>query len=133
MRISDWSSDLCSSDLHPLDPLTSSEIALFREILVEAGLVKESSRLGYVLLKEPEKSKVWAFKPGDDFEREITAVIYDTAANVLERVLVNMTTKKILELEEIDQTVHGTTPFLEQELFSPIELIMEDDDRKSVT
>src|SRR3546814_3980138 len=90
MRISDWSSDVCSSDL--------------------AGLVKESSRIGYVLLKEPEKSKVWAFKPGDDFEREITAVIYDTAANVLERVLVNVTTKKILELEEIDQTVHGTAP-----------------------
>src|SRR3546814_17109740 len=67
---------------HPLDPLTSSEIALFREILVEAGLVKESSRLGYVLLKEPEKSKVWAFKPGDDFERAINAVIYDTAAKV---------------------------------------------------
>src|SRR3546814_5016568 len=72
MRISDWSSDVCSSDL--------------------------------------------------------TAVIYDTAANVLERVLVNVTTKKILELEEIDQTVHGTAPFLEEELFSPIELIMADED-----
>src|SRR3546814_1772669 len=66
------------------------------------------------------------FRSGDDFEREITAVIYDTAANVLERVLVHVTTKKILELEEIDQTVHGTAPSLEAELLSPIALTMAD-------
>lgn len=114
------------SATHPLDLLTSADINQYREIATAAGLADEASRFGYFLLREPEKSKVYAYKPGDDFAREIEAVIYNTDSKKLAYVCVDVKAGKVVDQREIDQAKEGTAPFLEEELFEAGGLAMED-------
>ena len=44
--------------VHPLDGLTSEEIAAVRSIVAEAGKADEFTRFAYVGLEEPDKDSV---------------------------------------------------------------------------
>ncbi|MDN7437346.1 primary-amine oxidase [Burkholderia multivorans] len=113
------------SPTHPLDALTAAEILRFGEIVRQAGIAGETSRFGYLMLREPEKSVVLQFRAGDAFSREVSATIYDTTTRKLEYVSANVTTGIIVERREIDQVKEGTAPFLTEELFDTIGLVME--------
>ena len=49
---------------HPLDPLSREEITATVDILKASGKTTDASRYATVMLREPAKSEVLAFKPG---------------------------------------------------------------------
>ena len=54
---------------HPLDRLTADEIARNRTLLDKAGLVGATTRFPLVMLVEPPKRDVLAWRPGDVLDR----------------------------------------------------------------
>jgi primary-amine oxidase len=64
---------------HPLAPLTAAEIDAAREVLVAAGLVGDTVRFPSLLLEEPSKRDVLAYRPGDPIDRRVRAMLLDIA------------------------------------------------------
>src|ERR687898_137992 len=62
---------------HPLEPLSAEEISATVEILRKERNLGDKVRFAGVVLNEPPKDQVLAFKAGDTFEREALAVILD--------------------------------------------------------
>lgn len=62
---------------HPLDALTPAEYWTVYNVLRDAGKLGEKTIFTSVLLKEPAKSYVLAWKPGDPIERKADAVLLD--------------------------------------------------------
>jgi primary-amine oxidase len=60
---------------HPLDALTPDEYWKVYNVLLSAGKVQEKTVFASVLLHEPLKSDVLAWKPGDAIHREADAVL----------------------------------------------------------
>jgi primary-amine oxidase len=60
---------------HPLDALTPEEYWKVYNVLLSAGKVQEKTVFASVLLHEPLKSDVLAWKPGDPIHREADAVL----------------------------------------------------------
>ena len=55
---------------HPLDGLTSAEYWAVHDILHKSGHMTPDTGISTLLLHEPLKSTVLAWKPGDPIERE---------------------------------------------------------------
>jgi primary-amine oxidase len=62
---------------HPLEPLSAEEISATVEILRKERNLGDKVRFAGVVLNEPPKDQVLAFKAGDTFEHEALAVILD--------------------------------------------------------
>jgi primary-amine oxidase len=60
---------------HPLDALTPEEYWKVYKILGDAGKIEEKTIFASVLLHEPVKQMVLAWKPGDPMERKADAVL----------------------------------------------------------
>src|SRR5262249_48874091 len=60
---------------HPLDPLSEVEINAVRTILQTDGKVDDATRYPQVILSEPPKGQVLAWKPGDPVPRRAFAVV----------------------------------------------------------
>jgi len=65
---------------HPLDSLSREEIMATVEVLKSSGKTSDASRYATIVLREPPKTEVLAFKPGSAFRREAFAVVYERAA-----------------------------------------------------
>ncbi len=86
---------------HPLDPLGKEEITAAVEVLKSAGKVTSATRYPIVVLHEPPKSEVLAFKPGDAFRREAFIVIYERDKNKTSEALVDLRSKKIISWKDV--------------------------------
>ena len=62
---------------HPLDGLTPDEYWKVYNTLNAAGKLGEKALFASILLQEPLKSQVLAWKPGDPFVRKVDVVLYD--------------------------------------------------------
>lgn len=60
---------------HPLDPLTTDEYWTVYDVIVASGHRDDDTRFESILLHEPEKSLVLAWKPGQPFPREADVVL----------------------------------------------------------
>lgn len=81
--------------LHPLDPLTKSELADSVLILKESGKFGKNVSLVSLTLVEPEKQIVLNFKHGDPIERKSIAVLYGMDNNETHEVITDLNNKKI--------------------------------------
>src|SRR5262245_46976589 len=63
--------------VHPLDPLTHAEIEAAVEVLKSSGTFAEGMFLPILVLHEPSKEAVKAFRPGAELSREAFAVVLD--------------------------------------------------------
>ncbi|MEN3334707.1 MAG: primary-amine oxidase [Blastocatellia bacterium] len=81
---------------HPLDSLSGDEIAATVEVLKASGKTTEASRYATIMLREPPKAEVLAFKPGSSFRREAFAVVYERAANKTFEAVVDLNKKSLL-------------------------------------
>jgi len=87
--------------LHPLDPLTADEIS------TAVAVVRGSDRLGRqvlfirVVLDEPPKSAVLAFRTGHTFERQAFVLIRDRGARTTCEVIVSITRRTIVSWKEL--------------------------------
>lgn len=81
--------------LHPLDPLTKSELAEVVGILKAAGKFENNTSLVSLTLLEPAKAVVLNFKAGDLIERKAIAVMYGIEKNETHEIVTDLNTKKI--------------------------------------
>jgi primary-amine oxidase len=60
---------------HPLDPLTWQEHFAVLEVLQAAGRLNADTQVARVAVKEPDKAKVWAWRPGTAVPRAAEVVV----------------------------------------------------------
>jgi primary-amine oxidase len=71
---------------HPLDALTTEEYWTVHDVLVQSGHMSPKALFSSVLLHEPAKDKVLAWKPGDPIFREADVIIEDSGKTIEARV-----------------------------------------------
>jgi len=75
---------------HPLEPLTTEEMAEAIRIVRAERNISESFRFVTVMLHEPLKSVVLNFKLGDVINREVFMILLDKGANLTYEVVVSL-------------------------------------------
>ena len=102
---------------HPLDPLTSEEIAAARAVLEEAGLLGESIRVPMLLPFEPSKAELAAWRPGSPIDRRVDATLLDVATGVATEVIVSVTRGHVDRAERVpnDAPPYGQPQYLFEE------------------
>src|SRR5215471_2310306 len=86
---------------HPLDPLTKDEISVAVSILKSAGKATDASRFPVIVLNEPPKQDVLAYKPGAVIRREAFVVVYERASNQTAEAIVDLNARKILSWKPV--------------------------------
>ena len=92
----------------PLDPLDASEVKTTLKVLKKNHLLGPTIMIPYLMLKEPKKSDVLAYKPGQHFQRDAEAVLYDRKSGRTWEIIVDITTRQIadnLELKNVQPSV----------------------------
>jgi primary-amine oxidase len=90
-----------AGELHPLDPLTRDEINAAAQVLKDAGRVTDKSRFSTVILNEPPKAEVLAFRAGGEVRREAFAVVFEREANKTFEAVVDVKNKRLVSWREI--------------------------------
>jgi primary-amine oxidase len=114
---------------HPLARLSADEITAARRIIVDAGLVNDTTRFPILSLDEPAKADVLAFSPGSPASvppRRVYAVLLDTATGEVRRVRVSLTEQKVDSVEPVDTAVEGQPPIMLDDLIAVDETVKAD-------
>jgi primary-amine oxidase len=106
---------------HPLEGLTSGEYWAVHEVLQASGKMTPDTLVMSLLLHEPAKEKVLAWKPGDPFTREADAVLM--RKGTVNEVRVNLGEKKVESWKEVKGV---QAPIFVSELFQLGELAKND-------
>ena len=88
--------------IHPLDPLTGTEIATARRILVENELMTEEIRVPMLLPDEPTKQELAAWAAGTPCDRRIDATLLNTETGSVTEVIVSLSTETIVDTHTHD-------------------------------
>src|SRR5579871_6529534 len=86
---------------HPLDGLTPDEYWKVYNTLNTAGKLREKTLFASILLQEPLKSQVLAWKPGDPFVRKVDVVLYDEGKSYA--AVVDVTAGKLDSFAELSK------------------------------
>lgn len=84
---------------HPLDPLTYKEYWKVLETLRKAGHLNDSTGFSMINLIEPDKTKVWSWKPGQILPRQAYATVHHNGK--FYRAEVDLTNEKELAFTEL--------------------------------
>jgi primary-amine oxidase len=95
-----------TSQPHPLDPLTASEIRAAQAILDGRGLLAAGTRVMLLDLHEPPKADVLA---GHAIAREAFAVLYDATHNATREAVIDLSARTLRS----DRVVPGVEPGLD--------------------
>ena len=93
-----WAGPLASAaaaDKGPLDPLTAAEIQKTLQVIEASNKYPAGAFFPIVTLKEPPKSELLAWDPGEPFRREAFANVYERGANRLFEAVVDLKTQKL--------------------------------------
>lgn len=118
-----WCSSGAAQELpiHPLDSLKTAEYWTVYDVLQEAGHVDSATFFASVLLREPAKDLVLAWKDGSPFPREADVVILRGGQTFEGRV--DLAARKLVSWREAKDV---QAPFLASEIFGSDELIKND-------
>jgi primary-amine oxidase len=111
---------------HPLARLSADEIRTARTVMVDAGLVGDTTRFPILGLDEPAKDDVLAFAAGDPVVRRVHAVLLDTATGEVRRARVSLTDRKVEHVERVDTAVDGQPPIMLDEFIAVDEIVKAD-------
>jgi len=106
---------------HPLDGLTTEEYWKVHDILQQSGHMTDKTAVSMLVLHEPDKSKVLAWKPGDPISREADLILEDSNKTIEARVDI---TGRTVESWKVIPGVQA--PFTTAELFGSEDLIKHD-------
>lgn len=123
-----YSLEIAAKPLHPLDSLDKKELVTALSIIKKAPQWASTMMFPYLLLKEPPKKEVLAFKAGQKFRREAMAVLYDRQAAKTFEVTVDLNALKISEWKEIK----GLQPSVMLSEFDAVPPIVKADPRFKV-
>lgn len=90
-----------STAQHPLDPLSPEELKAAVEIVKSEKAIGNTYRFAAVTLKEPPKSVVIGFQPGDAISREAFLVLLDNATGKTYEAVVSLTKGMVVSWEHI--------------------------------
>ncbi|WP_082682037.1 primary-amine oxidase [Kocuria rhizophila] len=116
------STSAVETSVHPLDQLDTAEVTRTREILVESGLVADTTRFAYLGLLEPTKAALYSPAAGTP-ERRVRVMLWDAAASSSLDVVVSLTSGEILTSTTLDPARDGQLPVLLEE-FEIIEEVL---------
>src|SRR5271168_598538 len=71
---------------HPLDALTTEEYWTVHDVLTQSGHLSQKTLFSSVLLHEPVKDRVLAWKMGDPIPREADVILEDNGKTIEARV-----------------------------------------------
>ncbi|RGE20011.1 primary-amine oxidase [Leucobacter sp. wl10] len=80
-----------ASAVHPLDPLTSEEIAEARRILADAGRFTEHTRVPRMLPVDPPKQTLAVWRSGDALDRRIRVTLLERDTGAVSEAIVAVT------------------------------------------
>ncbi|MBN9613490.1 MAG: primary-amine oxidase [Actinobacteria bacterium] len=80
---------------HPLDQLTSDEIAEAKRLLEAAGHVTEHTRVPRMLPVDPAKADLAAWQPGDALDRRIRVTLLERSTGVASEAIVSVSRGEI--------------------------------------
>src|SRR5580698_9710254 len=106
---------------HPLDALTTEEYWTVHDVLQQSGHLTDKTLFSSVLLHEPAKDKVLAWKPGDPIPREADVILEDGGKTIEARV--DITAHK---LEFWNQIPGVQAPITESELDTMNDVVKKD-------
>jgi primary-amine oxidase len=86
---------------HPLDPLTTQEINTAVSVLKKEKSLSDRATFPNLSLREPDKSKVLAFKKGDPITREAFVVVLDPGKNKAYEAIVDLQKASLLSWQEV--------------------------------
>ncbi len=86
---------------HPLDALNEAEISSAVKLLQAAPNFPPTALFSTVVLHEPPKAEVLAFKKGAKFRREAFVIVLDREKNRTYEAVVNLRANQILSWKEI--------------------------------
>jgi len=112
---------------HPLDPLTSEEVQAASTILKRERGLDAGQRFVYVMLNEPAKKDVLAWKPGNgtQVDRQAFIVVRDRTKRKTFEAVVSLTQEKVVSWEEIK----GVQPSIMLEEFMTVDEVVRKDPR----
>jgi primary-amine oxidase len=94
---------------HPLDPLTASELATVREVLLQSGRFSPQTKFAWIELEEPTKALVERFHAGDDFPRKADLTAIDFSGHQSFAVTVDIKARRIVALHDLEHLQPGLT------------------------
>jgi len=106
---------------HPLDALTTQEYWAVHDVLQASGHLGEKTLISSLLLHEPPKEKVLAWKDGDPITRESDIILEDTGKTY--EALVDITNHKLESWKEMPGV---QAPYTESEFTAAGEIIKKD-------
>ena len=83
----------------PTDGLTPDEYWTIYKVLRESGHTHEKTLYPSILLREPPKAEVLAWKPGDPIQRKADVVLYDEGKSYA--ATVDITNRKVLDFKDL--------------------------------
>lgn len=104
-----------SQPIHPLDPITASEIATLKATLAEAGIEGPQIRYSYVMLREPARATLRAWTSGAPVPREMGVLVTDKAANAAREMVVDIPARRIVHDRALDPATDGWGPILDED------------------
>ncbi|WP_375405419.1 primary-amine oxidase [uncultured Amnibacterium sp.] len=103
---------------HPLRMLAADEIRAARKVLADAGLVSDSTRFSYFMLREPDKSEVLAWESADSAPqpaREVTVLLTDLATGSVVETHVDLDAQVMTLCRAVDTASEGFGPTLDED------------------
>jgi primary-amine oxidase len=99
---------------HPLEPLSASEMEHAVTLLKTLPDFTPTTRIISIVLREPEKSFVYAWPQTNGANRDATAVLFDNAANQATTVSLDLTGRAVLKSEKAPTGAQPTLSIDEQ-------------------
>jgi primary-amine oxidase len=115
-----------SPQSHPLDPLSTAELAQARAILRAAKGLSEFVRFPYLYLLEPEKCEVLSYVPGASFSRKAFALVLDKRSGETFEGVVNLRTDQVEQWTLLDTAITGQAPIMIEEFDSCVRAVQND-------
>lgn len=112
--------------LHPLDPISAAEIATLREVLEAAGHGGPAKRYAYVMLREPSRETIAAFRPGGPVPREIGVLVSDLFARTVTEIVVDIPARRVIREQARDPARDGWGPVLDEDYVAAEEIAKAD-------
>jgi primary-amine oxidase len=110
-----------TAPLHPLDGLTTAEYWAAYDVLQQAGHAEPDSFFASVLLREPAKDFVLAWREGSAIPREADVVMLQKGKTFEARV--DLSARSLISWQELKD---GQAPFLSNEILGSDEVIKKD-------
>jgi primary-amine oxidase len=110
---------------HPLDPLTGDEVQAASSILKKERGLNADHRFVYVMLNEPSKKDVLAYKPGNGVkvDREAFIVLRDRSKGKAFEAVVSLTKEKVVSWKEVTE---GQPSIILEEFMAVDDIIRKD-------